>query len=152
MVPQISSPSSMYRRIAPPGRPSDWHLMRAQLGGFIRTASRPRFDERSARRILSEGLSDRHLMGAQLGGFVRAYLRQGFDERSARRISGKSCLLLFTLYRQPISHNLPNISATATPEESAPTDRAGGRKTRKLGGGGGGEEQRQEATNRQQGG
>ena len=49
--PQRSSSSSMYRRTAPPGRSSDWHLMRAQLGGFYPNCLRPRFDESSARRI-----------------------------------------------------------------------------------------------------
>ena len=63
-------------------------------------------------------------MRAQLGGFVRASSDKdlmsaqlgGFPANPAS--SSSSC-------RQPMSHNLPNVSDTATPEESAPTDRNG---------------------------
>ena len=60
--------------------------MGAQRGGILRAILRPRFDELSARRILSERLSHRHLMRAQLGGFLRRDLGQRFDEASAWRI------------------------------------------------------------------
>ena len=51
-------------------------------------------------------------MSSQRGGIVRAHFRQGFAESSARRISGQFLLLLCL---QPITHNSPNISGTATP-------------------------------------
>ena len=60
--------------------------MGAQRGEILRAILRLRFDEFSARRILSERLSHRHLMRAQLGGFLRRDLGQRFDEASAWRI------------------------------------------------------------------
>ena len=41
--------------------------MSAQLGGKVRSEFGPGFDERSARKILSEVSSDRDVMSAQLG-------------------------------------------------------------------------------------